>query len=296
MQLSHIDVFIFVEGKKTDPFFYGEVCSTVSRKTPFTHQISLARDITGSDGGKQVLINFFTYLRKKSALKMSRNGVKKAVIFYVDKDVDDILRIRKKSDHFIYSEFYDVHNHIFRNGDIVRGSATAASVDASLLSSALDEIDSWCKNAADRWKEWVKVCLFCKKHKVKGQSNYSATSPINKPSSGNINQKEYNKLLARLRKATGMSVSKFSKAYTSVSKKVDRMYYQGQHDRVFKGEWYATLLHNDLTILLSKQTYDSHGLLKRLPSTIAATLDFQGSWADHFRKPLEKIVTDLQRK
>jgi RNA polymerase sigma-70 factor (ECF subfamily) len=43
----------------------------------------------------------------------------KSALFYVDKDVDDLLRIRRRSEHFIYSEFYDVLNHIFRNGDLV---------------------------------------------------------------------------------------------------------------------------------------------------------------------------------
>jgi hypothetical protein len=293
MQISRSEVFIFVEGKRADPFFYGEVCSTVSRRTPFRYHISLAQDLPGGSGGKQVLIDFFTYLRRKSALKMSWNGMSKAALFYVDKDVDDLLRIRRRSDHFIYSEFYDVHNHIFRNGDLVRGSAAAASADASLLSSCLVDVDMWCKNAANRWREWVKVCLFCKKHEVRGESNYSVISRINKPSGGDVDQQEYSRLLARLRRASGLPISKFKKDYTSVSQTVDRLYARGEHDRVFKGAWYAQLLHHDVARLLVSQAYDSSGFLKRVPCAIAATLDFRESWADHFRKPLERIVAEL---
>lgn len=138
MQMSDTKLYVFVEGKQCDPYFFAQVCAvTLCSRT--TYYISTARQMPGNSGGKQALLKFFIYLRNRRSLVSSLGGQKTACIFFLDKDVDDIQRKRKRSPHVVYTKHYDVQNYVFVNGDITKGSAAAASVDPRRLEGDLGD-------------------------------------------------------------------------------------------------------------------------------------------------------------
>jgi hypothetical protein len=295
MQMSSKQIFVIVEGNEVDPFFYGEICLSLAKKRPFLYEILAASNLPQAhgSGGKETLLTFFSYLRRRSVLCSTFNGKTTAVVFYADKDIDDILKVCKRSRHLIYTLFYEVENHIFEEGNMTRGVAAAASVDPNLLTGTLTDSHAWCLDASNKWKQWVELCVFARKYKINVECNYRVKSRINITPEGPVDPILHSQHLHKLQIASNLTGAEFKIRFGSVKKCVEHYYSSGRHQHVFKGKWLAFMLSEKVKQLMGSNPYKSSGLKNRLTYTIATTLDFEGGWADHFRKPLDAIVSSL---
>lgn len=293
MQMSRHQVFVFVEGKVTDPYFYGKICDSVCRPAGISYEICRPRDLSRDSGGKQVVISFFEYLRRKSALIHIFKGKSTGVVFFLDKDVDDFLRTQRHSEHMVYTLYYDVDNHIFIEGDLVEAVAASASMDLQEVRDYLGDCDHWRCEVAELWKQWIELCLFVAKKKIHCECNYRVASRINNPLHGPVDQAAYTHRLQSIESKLGLTSKQFRRAFRRVSKMVDGLYAQGEHDRVFKGKWYALLLAATIRDRVRNRPIHSAGLETRLRSNAAMTLDFEQPWADHFKEPVRDLIHQL---
>ncbi len=238
-----------------------------------------------------MLLSFFQYLKNKSALIDDFKGKKTAVIFYLDKDVDDILGIIYHSPHLVYTTYYDVYNHIIIEGKIPEAISAAASLDPQSIRTELSDCYTFRCQLAQQWKDWVKLCLFTAKKKVNCRANYRLTSKVNNLANGSLNHTAYTKVISDLKSQLGLADEQFNRAFNRISRLVDEIYSNDQQDRVFKGKWYCILFASYIKKRYS--TADCNGLDSRLPSNIALTLDFNQPWAEHFIRPLRQLVQIL---
>jgi len=291
MQMSSKQVFVFVEGKQTDSFFYGGICDAID-SPKFTFEICLAQQLPSTSGGKQSLLTFFSYLRRNKKLLSDLCGNRTSVIFYLDKDVDDIQHTLKRSKHIVYTEYYDVQNYVFEYGDLIKGAAAAASINPTKLSQLADGV-CWCKWASQNWRDWVVLCLFMLKKQIPCEANYARPSPIHRRYCGPVDSTAHFAILAALQTRTGLALNAFDQELATIAKRVDWYYQQGKHHCIFKGKWFATILSDQIDQIMSGNPYDINNLANRLPCTIATTLDFRGAWAEHFKAPLRHILKNL---
>ena len=289
MQLSSTDLFVFVEGKQSDPYFYARICETVPGLDS-RYEIRLAQQLPDSAGGKQTLLGFFTFLRKRKELVSSLGGQRTICIFFVDKDVDDLQRKKKRSPHLVYTEYYDVQNYIFLHGDLLTGTASAASVDPARLSVQLSNASEWCLRAAKLWREWISICLRMLEDGISCEANYRVASRVQARPSGPTDAKLYATLTHTIAHRASLPVAVLRQQLTTTTEKVDRYFSQSLHHRIFKGKWFALILADELDRIMAGQPYDNNGFAKRLPSSIAATLDFREPWADYFRNAIQSVT------
>src|SRR4051812_4442004 len=127
MQMSSTTVFVFVEGFDHDPYFYGRVCDPVLNTLELKYEIVAGWRLQDY-GGKQVLLNFFQYLSTTNCLLSTFNGKRVLCLFFVDKDLDDILNEKIPSQHVVYTRYYSVENYLFVHGDLIDASASASSL------------------------------------------------------------------------------------------------------------------------------------------------------------------------
>jgi len=293
MQMSRNRIFVFVEGKVADPYFYGQVCHSVCGPAGLSYIINTPQQLKAEGGGKQILISFFEYLRRESALIGVFKGKSTGVLFFLDKDVDDFLRTQRRSKHVVYTKHYDVQNHIFAEGDLIKAVAASASLDYNEVLVCLSSSNQWGHEVAQQWKQWVALCLFVAKKKANCECNYRVTSRINNPIHGPIDQTAYSDHLQRVQIKLGLTDKQFKRAFGRISRLVDRIYALGQHDRVFKGTWYPLLLATTIRDRIRTRSIDSGGLETRLPSSTASTLDFDAPWAEYFKQPLRNLIRQL---
>jgi len=292
MQISTTQLFVFVEGKQCDPYFFSQICST-SLNQRISYKISTAREIPGNSGGKQALIAFFTFLRQRNSLVSTFGGQRTACVFFLDKDVDDLQHRKKRSLHVVYTEHYDVQNYVFQHGDLVRGAAAAASVDPRRLESDLGDAPGWCKHVAMLWRDWLVLCLRLIEDSIPYEVNYRVLSKVQTRYCGPTNVGVHRTLVSDIARRTGVPVVEFRRRLSLTTDKVERYFAKGEHHRIFKGKWFASILADDVDRIMAGNPYDDRGLAGRLPSAIATTLDFTESWTEHFKQPLRDIIAML---
>ena len=293
MQMSKVELFVFVEGKG-DRYFYDRLCSTAFNDFGIAYQVKTADELAVGSVGKTALLDFFTYLRARKLLAHSFKGKRLAAVFVVDKDVDDFLRACKKSIHLIYTEFYHRENYLMRFSDLADVAATAASLDVASLHSVLGDQDLWRRRAAAEWKEWIKLCLVARQTRAHSPSNYSQKSQINNGPYSGVDQLRLATSRTALETASGLSNAAFQKLLARVDSFVERMLRNGQHDRLFKRAWYASFLAEDVSRAAAGRAYYSNRLEERLLETAVSKLDFTGSWASFFIGGFTRVTNQLQ--
>lgn len=291
-QMSRHEVFVFVEGDNVDPYFYDEITKRVCGDAKKTYRLCRSHEINGENGGKVILLSYFKYLRTKSLLLDTFKGKKTLSMFYLDKDIDDLLRKKISSPHVVYTKSYDAEGHVFIEGDITKALAVAASITyQEAVNLVGNDHQRWRNNTANLWKEWIKLCVFVAKKNINNGSNYRVTSRINNPLSSPINQTLYAAQIASIKINSNLTDVQFSNAFNRVSNFVDQIYSRGEQDTIFKGKWYTTLIEESVRNNLRLRNLN--GLGDRVLSTTLQTLDFDQPWANHFKDPLRTLIQML---
>ncbi len=293
MQLSSYDLFVFVEGKQSDSYFYANICASIPN-LHVRYEICTAQQLPGSTGGKQALLSFFSFLRQSKALVSSLGGQRTTTcIFFLDKDVDDLHRKKKRSHHVVYTEHYDVQNYIFMHGNLLTGAASAASVDPARLRAELSDAPRWSLRISILWREWIAFCLRVLEENISCVANYRVMSQVQTRPCGPTDARRYAALTCDVARRCRLPVAVFRKRLAATTRKVDRYFATGQHHRIFKGKWFATVLADDIDRIMGGRPYNRRGLVSRLTCSVAATLDFTEPWADHFRNPIHNVTAML---
>jgi len=79
---------------------------------------------------------------------------------------------------------------------------------------------------------------------------------------------------------------------TLTAKKVEKHLCGGTFDNVFKGKWYASILEVDLRVAFAGRVFRFDRFANRVPSALAATLNFSEPWAERFVGPLERLLEE----
>jgi len=292
MQMAHkTTVFIFVEGQSIDPYFYGEICEPLL--ADIAYEIVGAWTL-GDSGGKDVLLGFYDYLAATNSLLTTFQGKRLAAIFFLDKDLDDVLHKRRYSDHIVYTEHYAVENYLFLEGDLARAAAAASSLERRELVAAIGDQRAWHRSGAEAWRDWVTLCVFAQKHDVGTPYNYRrAFSTINNPLDAPPDAATIRHHRELLYGQSGMAREQFERALRAVVRLVDGYYQRDMHDRLFRGKWYVSLLEEQIRRVADERPYTKHALPNQILSALKSTLDFSGAWAGHFRVPLEALIARL---
>jgi len=277
LQISRHQLFVFVEGQ-SDLFFYGEICSIVCNSKQQYHIYSVNKTQFCNDefhdkqlSGKSGLIDLFACFQKNSLLTIHFKGEKKVAIFFLDKDVDDLLGKQIDSEHLIYTEYYDVENHIFKEGNVIKGTASAIGMTTQEVCEKILNSHNWMSEVATQWKLYVKLCFFAVR---------TGTT---------VEECRYGRdVLPQTFNSTCESNFSSDENYLKYSKLLDDLYDQRKHDLVFKGKWYASLLDRELT--------NAAGKHEKILSCVQTTLDFNAAWAEHFKQPLRTLLAKCNQQ
>lgn len=251
MQMSQEKVWVLVEGP-LDRCFYDRLCRANANVTSRCFIVATPSDLADLNAdGKQPLLILYRYLRAHQVLKSDLCGKCTTVLFIVDKDIDDLERIRARSPHVIYTEFYCVENYAVRFGDIAAALSAAAFLDLSSVVKRIG-IDGlvWGQKVAVAWRPWVEYCLLVRRLKITNAPNYSVhTSLMHSGPYDPLDIAKQLSLLEAARKGTGLTPRKFDGIVARVCESVDRLYAAGKHDLIFKGKWYGCFLVKEAEIM-----------------------------------------------
>lgn len=291
MQMAQPTLFVFVESPNIDRYFYSMIVDPVCQREGITYQVVAAEELSGGDGGKQILLGFFDYLKSRSSLIDRFKDKITLSAFFLDKDVDDYRRAKRRSAHIIYTETYEVENYLFMYSDLCQAVGASTSLDIASVHTGIGDYSEWRKKAASNWKDWVKLCLFSTAHNVASSYNYGRyMSPINQGCYGALLTNEYDHKLATIQSQSGMPLDRFKRSFKRLSRHVDRLYDTDRYDIVFKGRWYIPFLCEDISRIAGSKRYNRTGVKERFVSCLASSLNFSDAWADVFRESIHRLI------
>lgn len=291
MQMSRWTLFVFVESHHIDRYFYSMLVDLVCQGNKITYQIVAAEEVSDGGGGKQILLGFFDYLKRRSCLIDRFENKTTLSVFFLDKDVDDYRRVKRRSPHVVYTETYEVENYLFMFGDLCQAIGASTSLDVASVQAGIGDYSQWRKDAASNWKDWVKLCLFSAARNVTSSCNYGRyVSPINQGCYGALLTNEYGDKLASVQCQSGMPLEQFERSFKRLSRRVDRLYETDKYDIVFKGKWYIPLMLEDMSRIAGSKRYNRTGIEERLLSCLVSSLDFGDPWSEVFREPLRGLI------
>ena len=292
MQMSTNRLFIFMEGKNIDPFFYSSLLKPTCRAAGIPCDFVRADFVTGS-GGKKTLIELERYLQSSGYLVLQVGQTRKSCIFYVDKDLDDVTRQLIKSPHIVYTPFYSVENTLFIHGDIVIAAAAASCVDSDVIRARIPDPNLWRRQNAERWKEFLILCLLSHKLGLNCECHYGGmTSPLNVPAEAPTDAARSAAIKSDLQTRAGLSAEKFTFKFRSQARYVDRIFQKGLHDKLFNGKWYIEFLRREIVLAAGGIGYHNPSN-NTLTATLNLTLNFDAEWASHFRQPLSLLISSF---
>ena len=242
----------------------------------------------GNGAGKTALLAFHDFLRKKKSLINSFKNKTTVSIFFLDKDVDDFLRTKRRSIHIVYTEYYEQENYLFIHGNLCDAAACSASLAIASVKQRISNYDKWRMSAADNWREWVKLCFFSIVHKLHSEQYYSRQiSQINNGTTNQIENTKHQLYLKSLQSKSGLSKTNFEMRFNQISVKIDKLYDQRKYDLVFKGKWYVHFLTDEIKKLTNTPNYVEQSIIHNL----ATSLDYNDTWTDHFKNPMRNLIT-----
>ena len=296
MQMSRYPLWIMAEGP-LDQCFYSNICEARSRQTHIPYKIALAHELPGFSGdGKEALLLIYKRLRRRDKLTSTFKGKKTVVLFFVDKDTDDLRRRMVRSEHVTYTEHYCVENYLFRFGDLVGAMASCALLDLQVAAKQIRGGNiQWARRAAENWRDWVTHCVLVTRLRIRNVPNYGPGRSLVHPGPYSAPDTAKQSELARLMMRNGrLSSRELDAASRRAEAYVSSVYQKDEQDRIFNGKWYAKFIAEDARRAAAPRR------LRRMPReevfarALILTLDFRGSWSRRFHDAFAKGVTWLQ--
>src|ERR1039457_2075498 len=279
MQMSRAAVNVFIEGEQVDGYFYSKIVYSES-PAPFAYRVIRSNQLPTPGSGKKHLLIYFRLLRRQKQLVIDFKGKRSVVLFFLDKDIDDLSRTMVRSPHVIYTQYYEVENYLYMHGDLIEVSAAAFSADIAEVMRHFGSVSDWTLRAADRWKDWVKLCLAASDCRARGVCNYHSASQVH--SAGVLDPTLFSAKLAEIELASGLSHADFVSKFRRLQAKVNRYYASGDQDRLFKGKWYSIVLSDELAKAGLVTGAASKSMPSKLVSGLMQSLDFSEDWTSYF--------------
>jgi hypothetical protein len=287
-QMSSSAITAFVEGY-LDRVFYGELLAANGTASGKTVTIRLAQEFhSGLAEGKKALLDLHSTLQTNNLLLFGTGSNRKLILFFLDKDVDDLKRALRDCPHIIYTEHYCTENYLYTHGNLRKALAAGANLDPqSLCGFPSNEV--WTKNAAASWADWIAFCLLVIKTQPPGIPNFGTVSQFNSRPYDPTNATSLSTLLTAVTSRIGITAAAAGSIFTKEQRRTHRFLARNWFNRIFNGKWYALFLSADARTIASGRQLPPK-CEERLEAALLATLDFSAPWAQGLQLEISRTV------
>ena len=290
LQVTRAEITIFIEGKKSDPYFFDRLFSP-HFSNPMDYRIMRASEVSSkpAGGGKPILLDLFSSLKRAGMLLIDFKGSKSAILFVLDKDIDDVLRTRKRSAHVIYTESYDAEGEIFRHADVPGAIAAACSLPPAQVAATEAILGTYLDRAVSAWQRWVELCVAARLPPELGIAGYGANSKIHAKVLKHDVTLEAS-YLAALNVAWAAVANRPATRMKRSEALVRAEYSSGRWHTVFKGKWLGYVIGALVDQDFSNAATHTAGFPERLTGHAAQSVDYADpNLRTHYVAPLSHL-------
>lgn len=288
--MSATRVFIIVEGRRTDPYFYGRLSKSVCDNVNLPYEV-VRGDRFAKSGGKQTLIGLYKYLKSANSLTVRSKASAAWCVFFLDKDVDDILKQLITSPHVVYTPAYGVENVVTGEANLINAVSAASGLDPGLIQQRLGNSLAWRRQMAEEWKDFLVLCLFSHKHGINGMCRYGRQAlPLGEGLQGPGNGAQIAIRRAELEQQSRLPALQFERKYRACARLVERIFRAQRQDLIFNGKWYLGLLVREVEQAAPVDGFNPHALSNSISAALCTTLNFEADWAAYYKDRLRSLI------
>jgi hypothetical protein len=293
LQVSRVHLHVFVEGRQLDPYLYGRLCEHACGG-PFSYKLTRADQIPGAlGGGKTVLLAWYDRLRRQKRLIDDFKGHRYGVVFFLDKDIDDITRRMRRSIHVIYTPTYDVEGLVYRHGDLLDAVAAACSLDRQAAATVIGSDESWRQKAMSIWKEWLLLCCLGHMLAIHGSANFGSSSQVNPTLFAQSDRALITTKTKVMRQRCSPPIARFDRARKRMEARLDSLEQASELDILFKGKWLSIILEAELRHHFPTEINRVSNFRQQVVGNLAQSVDVTEQWTNHYVIPLRSILGSL---
>jgi hypothetical protein len=290
--MSRAQLHVFVEGRQLDGYVYAKLCRKECA-TPFAYRIVRADELpSAQSGGKSRLLEFFNQLRRSGKLLETFKGQRHAVLFFLDKDIDDLTGRGLRSPHLVYTQAYDLEGDVYRAGDLAEALGATCSVSPDSVRAAMSPLD-WREQATLLWQDWVELCVAAQLVRARGVVNFGVTSRVNVPPVATADQNLVQQYEQMIVTGCPLSTADAAVALQRARRRVSRLYASGSSHRVFKGKWFGEIIQQFAVATFGASCTRVAGFSERLVGHMAQSADYDAPWARHYRAPVASMLVAI---
>lgn len=275
IQMSSARLFAFVEGR-LDRVFFDRLIKRALNTSGLRHQVYAMKELPSTTGGKVAVIEMFLDFRKRGLLKFDAFGKSMVCMFFVDKDADDYTKKRRRSDHLVYSNTYDLEGHIGSCGDLHRALADACGVTHEQSLALVPSPSDFLEKVATQWTDWIALCLVSQKHSVNCGCTFDRVSQINAPPLSTPNTAQLEAFKVAMSTRIGIERDQFDNEFRTARRAVERSLTQNQPMKFFKGKWLAHVLQKHLESRPKPADANLNSVWDRVQSSLLAQIPSTG--------------------
>ena len=291
--MSEWPIFAFVEGKETDRAIYGNIFEANQELQGGRYEFLLAQDVFLNDvshGGKTQLHRLFDHFESRGELRQKNNDGFRNMVFFIDRDYDDICGSCRRSPHVLYTQNADAESEILLNGDLAGAVRNTFSLDLASLNQLVPDVPGEVKILANNWRDWITAAIISMHFGVHANMNHMDVSKFNKGNYGELDQQIVDSTMNIL-------VSKIphpnpDALISPLKQKIDTIYRSGSQNSLLKGEWICRYLQNLITNRAKAQNISintSAGAYSMVLSFLGS-LNYNGNWCFRYHAFLNNVL------
>ena len=292
LKISERKVFGICEGRSFDPYVYSELIKRAFPTSKRFYQINRVEEIEGLSG-KNGILKLLKELKSRKVLAAEFKGKDFCCVFFMDKDIDDILKMRFRSSAVFYTDAYDLEGQLYRDSNLLHAVAVGLQAELDLVPSDYRSAAKWISDRAVAWHEWLILCIFSEMHQVHVGCSFGRISPINPFLIGQTNHDQYLAFKSSLKSMSGFSATKFDKEFKDIESLCEGLLRRGVLWTVFKGKWLEAILEAELKSKLQGKLVNFNGVGARVSTSVLGHFDAQSSWAKKVIIKLNKVITKV---
>jgi hypothetical protein len=291
---KQFNLFIVTEGTESDPYFYHSIAQTSARAEVRASKVFAAENVTrkSTSGpgvpGKSGVISAFEAASAAGYLSIGSGDSKRAVLFCVDRDVDDKHDAYEHNPHFVVTSARDVEAEIFGHADLQKAVAQLASKDLVEAADIARKARRWHRVLHTAWSEWILLGAIANALESRSPGIAWGGKSLINDGFGPVDPSRKALFEGILLKDAG-SKKKLADAKRSAKKRLAENRLELDSLSVIKGKWVPDFLESYLRPLCSSPIPRKGKVRSNALSAFSGALDYTASWAQRYRTRMESL-------
>ncbi|TCN55927.1 hypothetical protein EV641_103274 [Rhodococcus sp. SMB37] len=283
--------WVIVEGRIHDRAFYSRLLESISPNGYARSVVMLAETLTVEGqcaGGKPHMLKLYDSFKTSDTLLQENVAGQSAVIFFLDRDLDDYLTPLVPREHLIFTQNMDVESEIFAHAKLDRALCATHGLDQVEVSDFFASIPQPTSNLFKIWRMWIKLRLISLHCEIPNGRRFSQPSKINSNTYGEVCNERYQAIHDELQKCA--QSTEFEDVKSRVESDLENIIALQREYTLVPGKWIPGYLRHLIEERFRSDIVRKNVSDLEITTACLQSIEFSDSWTSYYETQLQSIL------